>query len=111
MEVFGNNNAVYSVKTLDYKHPLNQSPSPVNFSLLAKFIQDNAIQGVFDAYVQMGLYFDNYHTPQKALSTLKCAVKSYEFIHKVKNEKLKIMFTALTLFIQSFMTYKEHDSI
>lgn len=71
MEVFGNNSAVYSVTALDYKRPLNQLPPPVNFSLPAKFIQGNAIQGVFDAHVHMGQYFDDYYTPPKILRTLK----------------------------------------
>lgn len=62
MEVFGNNSVVYSVTALDYKRPLNQLPPLVNFSLLTKFIQGNAIQGVFDARIRMGCFFNIYHT-------------------------------------------------
>lgn len=61
MKVFGNKETL-SKTASDLKEPLNPSPPPVNFSLLTKFIQGNAIQGVFDARIRMGCFFNIYHT-------------------------------------------------
>lgn len=92
MDVFGNNSVVYSVTALDYKRPLNQLPPPVNFSLLTKFIQGNAIQGVFDAHVHMGQYFDDYYTPPKILRTLKLVGIPFLLVKQVPFHHLSVPF-------------------
>ena len=91
MEVFGNNSVVYSVTALDYKRPLNQLP-PINFSLLTKFIQGNAIQGVFEACIRMGWYFNDYYTPPRILRTLKLAGIPFLLVKQVPFHHLSVPF-------------------